>query len=703
MKKFFSQLSRCRSVVFAMLIAVAVMIAVGTVNTAPVVNADASWFAALGKVSPADSNVVNYGTTNNVTTAANEYYASFTVEDAYDPYVYIGNASDQLLVNSGLTNIDASSSKYCMIRYLTHDKAVGVQILGRTQETQYWVASPTVFLKATGSWQDAIIDMSKVTGWDGTVDMLRLDFDPCEPGDNVFVSFIAFFASESDAVAYSKTSISLGNGYNALASASENLGTISGTVLVQGGSNSTGDYSGATSMRRFYRSNLSSYLTIDANATNMEFNYSGVAAKTAVTLSDGTTGIKVARLAIYNSTDVDDSQGGADNNEEGPIQWTYLPNGGDGLVNFQNPGENSYSSYWDQDVSTSGYSNTGSGYEEIVADGCDRYTYRGGLDHNVLPAGTYKANIEYTALYDKYVVVTTANFKTTSTSFDGNNLRTFPASVNNCYIKNETLLCDNDGSLVVSIPEGTEIYLGYDSSDTSVYSYDKTIADTASSYSDSNVVKENAYGGWHNFGSGSTINGGRHLWRMAACVIDGVFYEGWIDTYFTTYWDWSDTDGSDGWALGDGATLHDTASAAPSVLGLIPQKHVNVDWSKMFGEWEPTLKEVQATTESFAVRWSWTFDSERNVLWYIDDGDPARSLGSQNEYNSAGFWTVTSGSSTAANDYGSVSDALFGFCHTFTYTQGYITNDTTANPNSPINYGLVKVNYIDPLERENAN
>jgi hypothetical protein len=170
-----------------------------------------------------------------------------------------------------------------------------------------------------------------------------------------------------------------------------------GSISVAGGSSSTSDYTSAPSTMRFYRSNLSQYLKIDGSNTTMSFSYSGVTADYQISLSDGTKGQAVAKLGVYYYSDTAATQ----NNKEGAIQWTYLPAGGSGSVNFLDTTVTSVGSYYDHDVNWSGYSAT----DAAVYKGCDKYQYQGQFAHQVLPPGHYEARIEYDVLFDKYAVV----------------------------------------------------------------------------------------------------------------------------------------------------------------------------------------------------------------------------------------------------------------------------------------------------------
>ena len=456
---------------------------------------------------------------------------------------------------------------------------------------------------------------------------------------------------------------------------------VTGTVSVSGGSTSTSDYTSATSMMRFYRSNLNQYLTFNGDLATMTFTYKDVSARQAITLSNGRAGVVVASLAVYNSVTAG-NQTAFQNNVEGPIQFTYLPEGGDGSVIFQDGSLVSAGSYYDQDVGSMGYSDEDYAESTIVYKGCDKYFYTGNFAHHVLPAGTYEAQIEYEILYDKYVIVSPSGYTTSSTEFDGNNMRMWPAAQQNR--KDGVVVSDSDG-LITSIPSDVQIYVAYDSSDTS----------TAYWYTDSTTVggSMSLNGGvFHTHNTSGTPYEKTHVWRRACCVINGVFYEGWIDTHFTNY---STVAAAD-------SNIKSTVSASAADLIMVPRKVTNVDSTYHYGVWESTTY-VAGASDPFAVRWTWSFNSEINVSSFTDSQNMLFSA--QSEFNTNNYWTITSTGETSGTT-GTTADgsrSIFGFGHTFTSSLTYI-NDYTNNANiiSPTNYGLCKVNYVDPLNRDNA-
>lgn len=450
---------------------------------------------------------------------------------------------------------------------------------------------------------------------------------------------------------------------------------LTGTVRVDGGSTSTNDYTSA-GMRRFYRSNLNGYLLFNGYSTEMRFYYEDVSVRQETTLN-GLKGIAVAKLGVFNSGD-----GAYQNNKENAIQFTYLPAGGDGYVIFQDGNLKSAGAYYDQDVDWEGYDAEDVEDSPNVVKGCDKYTYSGNFAHHVLPAGTYEARLQYEILFDKYVIVQGQGYTNSDDSFDGINMRMWPGAIANRDKNTETPISDSD-SLITSIPIGVNIYVGYDSSDIST-------ADWYSSPTEKGGVIPLNGGVFYskNASDGSVITPD-HVWRRACCVINGVFYEGWIDTSLTNYTT----------KVADTANIKSTMSASADDLFMIPRKAINVDQSLTYGRWEVTTHDV-AESEEFAVRWSWSFNDETNVSTFTDGQDML--FGAQSEFNTNNFWTITStGESTGTT--GTTADGsttIFGFGHTFTHSVTH-TSSTATVP--PTNYGLCKVNYVDPLNKDNAN
>ena len=462
-----------------------------------------------------------------------------------------------------------------------------------------------------------------------------------------------------------------------------------GTISVTGGSNSTSDYTSAPSTMRFYRSNLSQYLKIDGSTTTMSFSYSGVTAKYAITLNDGSAGYVVPGIAIYYSSDTAAYQ----NNKDGAIQWTYIPSGGSGTVNFQSSSTISAGSYYDQDVKWDGYTSDLVALDAAVEKGCDKYVYHGSFAHQVLPAGTYKANLEYDVLFPNYVVCEVSGLATEDGKpYDGSNMRLWPSVTSN-YTSAGAEISDTEG-LITSVPVGTTVYVGFDKSDTSTTLYNPDITGSGSTTDSGTRANLKLYGGWFNLGTvddGQTMWSYRHIWRMATCVINGVFYEGWIDLHYTNFWDLvavnNNTD----------ADILTTSSAAAEDLAMVPRKYKNVTPSNRYGEWTP-YTHVAASTDDFMVRWSWSFNTEANVKNFTKNysgTSNAYYTYAQVEYNTNKFVTLTSTAAAAATKCLSMGHV---FSSSITRTS---VNWSTGTIISPAATGLCQVKYIDPMNVDN--
>jgi len=241
---------------------------------------------------------------------------------------------------------------------------------------------------------------------------------------------------------------------------------MTGTVSVGGGS--TKDPVGTDlSERRFYRSNLSQYLTMTGDTTSMKFTCKNAAAMYSITLPDRTTGKVVAKVGVYYSSDSHATQ----NNKDGAIQWTYLPNGSDSTgveINFQDSSTVSLGSYYNQDLGSTGYADedgdTGT-VNAAVYKGNDKYQYTGSFAHQVLPPGKYQARLEYDVLFNKYVKVKcTTGTHIVADPFDGANLREWPGAGVAKKFGTDTTVTDTD-SLITTIPLNVDIYVGYDDTD----------------------------------------------------------------------------------------------------------------------------------------------------------------------------------------------------------------------------------------------
>lgn len=442
---------------------------------------------------------------------------------------------------------------------------------------------------------------------------------------------------------------------------------MTGSISMSGGSTSTSDYTSAPSTRRFYRSNLGQYLAYDGSTTTMSFSYSSVATPYVISLPDATKGLAVAKIAIYYSSDSNS------NNSDGAIQWTRVKSAS-GTVNFQDSSTASVGSYYDQDVVYSGYGAT----DNAVYKGCDKYIYHGSFAHNVLPAGTYKAKLQYDVLFDKYIVVQPTGIATAQ--FDGVNLRTRPGSGAFCKYGTTTEVSENP-SLIVSIPAGTNIYVGYDSYDTST-----------GTTGGSSPTTFNLNGGVFYKGSADTTWYSKdRVWRLATCVINGVYYEGWIDTGLTNY----------ATKIATASNLKSTSGASLSDLVMVPRRYENTTGlTYNYGTWEP-YGYTKASTSDFAVRWSWSFNSEANVKAFTTNYNEVSNTyhgNSQVEFNTNNFVTLTSTSAS-----GSTKEMWLG--HYFTSSRNYskYSSINTQNTDSVAHAatGVAKIVYMDPLNVKN--
>ncbi|MBE7065163.1 MAG: hypothetical protein E7384_05060 [Ruminococcaceae bacterium] len=475
-----------------------------------------------------------------------------------------------------------------------------------------------------------------------------------------------------------------------------------GTVTVAGGS--TGEYTSAPSHMIFYRSNLSQYLKFDGNTTNMTFTYSGVSTPYELevpTASQGNadgeyagyraTGYCVPKIAIYYS----DDSAAEGNNADGSIQWTYV-NKASGTVDFQTSSTASIGSYYDKDLTYDGYPAT----DAAVYKGNDKYMYKGAFAHQVLPAGTYVAKLEYDVLYPQYVEVEINNAAMDKTGcFDGANLRMWPSSMSQREPDGETELSPQPYGLITTIPEydsngaKVKIYVGFDKNDTSTQPYNADIPDghqsTDTTY---NTITGNLklFGGAFRRGEAKpSVNqkayGYKHIWRRCGTVIDGIYYEGWVDTYFTTFWTKVAKDNND-----DGDIKETKFVTDLNILKCIPSLcYDEGEGDTHYGRWKNYTK-VANTSAQFSVRWTWSFNSEENVEAFTD-GNTNYDF-AQVEYNSNNFVTLTSTGT---------SEQYFSMGHTFTSSATYSDYGNAASLVAPGTTGLCNVNYIDPFNAYN--
>lgn len=116
-----------------------------------------------------------------------------TDEKANNPYIVNADA-----------NIDANTYKFAKIAYCTESKAANLQFYFAPDAdfTGHNVAAP---ITGDGKWQAAVIDLSAVAGWSGTVKQIRYDFlygGEIAVGDFVYCGYIAFFDSADAANNY---------------------------------------------------------------------------------------------------------------------------------------------------------------------------------------------------------------------------------------------------------------------------------------------------------------------------------------------------------------------------------------------------------------------------------------------------------------------------------------------------------------------
>jgi len=180
-----------------------------------------------------------------------------------------------------------------------------------------------------------------------------------------------------------------------------------------------------------------------------------------------------------------------------------------------------------------------------------------------------------------------------------------------------------------------------------------------------------------------------------------VLHEGWVDTYYTNY----------STVIATSSNIKTTStSTSMADLVMVPRKMMRTDpYTYNYGHWEPFTYQ-KAKSSDFAVRWTWSFNSEDNVKAFAksykpDDNEKPNSYYSsaQVEFNTGKFLTLTS---TATAD--SLKSFYMGhlFTKSLTYDDYDVDKDAGwiyANAIKPATKGLCRVDYDDPVNSNNAN
>jgi len=151
------------------------------------------------------ANFQNGGSGNNVTVTYDAAESAFVfAPSGGDPYITYNLPADQ--------QFDCAANTWCKINYKTSGDVGGIQ-------SQFFWNTSTVSGPSGGNevnwyrdaedgeWYEQVVEMLPTNegGWDGIINVLRFDAfqDEDSWGDEeLFVKYVAFFASEADANAY---------------------------------------------------------------------------------------------------------------------------------------------------------------------------------------------------------------------------------------------------------------------------------------------------------------------------------------------------------------------------------------------------------------------------------------------------------------------------------------------------------------------